>query len=329
MTSPIERCDACGFDATEWDVRDTRNTLKNLATLPQIWIGHLDDEVANTRTAPDRWSIAEYVDHLREVAFGMRMVVEVALDEPGKDLGPQLEPPDPGEPRDLDLDAALRGLAAEASALHGVLLAAGDDAWEQAVTIGERPHSIGWAARHAVHDLMHHLRDMAAIRDQLRQPTGAGVISHLAASDGGIPKTLVDTAEVGRRGLLADRQATRQHHGRPWQALCLWSTEVIQELAGLGNPIGPGHAGENLTISGLDWGALHGGQVLRVGDVVCQLSSQAIPCAKNNRWFTDGNAQQIHHERRPAWTRWYASVLEPGTIEVGDPVTIEPALPLG
>ena len=271
MTSPIERCDACGFDATEWDVRDTRNTLKNLATLPQIWIGHLDDEVANTRTAPDRWSIAEYVDHLREVAFGMRMVVEVALDEPGKDLGPQLEPPDPGEPRDLDLDAALRGLAAEASALHGVLLAAGDDAWEQAVTIGERPHSIGWA----------------------------------------------------------DRQATRQHHGRPWQALCLWSTEVIQELAGLGNPIGPGHAGENLTISGLDWGALHGGQVLRVGDVVCQLSSQAIPCAKNNRWFTDGNAQQIHHERRPAWTRWYASVLEPGTIEVGDPVTIEPALPLG
>ena len=41
------------------------------------------------------------------------------------------------------------------------------------------------------------------------------------------------------------------------------------------------------------------------------------------------DAQQIHHERRPAWTRWYASVLVPGTIEVGDPVTIEPALPLG
>lgn len=333
MVSTTEYCDACGFDGSEWNRLDTVNTVRNLAVLPEIWIGSVGHDFANTRTAPDRWSIAEYVDHLREVVFGMRMLTEVALDEPGRDLGPEIGAPAAGEARTVELGPALDGLATEAAAFHGRLLSIDEADWDRSVLLGGVSHSIGWAAHHAVHDTMHHLRDLAAIRDELDPASaaavGSGSVAALAMSDGGVPKTTVERAQVGRRGLLGDRQHARQHHGRPWQALCLWSADVIDELASLGNPIAPGNAGENITIGRLDWAALRGGHVLRIGGVVCQLSAQAIPCAKNNRWFADGNAQQIHHERRPAWTRWYASVLEPGEIVVGDAVTVEAATPPG
>ena len=55
-----------------------------------------------------------------------------------------------------------------------------------------------------------------------------------------MPKQAVDSAEVGLGGHDGDRQRTRKHHGRPWQALCLWSSEVIADLAAEGHPIGPG-----------------------------------------------------------------------------------------
>jgi MOSC domain-containing protein YiiM len=72
----------------------------------------------------------------------------------------------------------------------------------------------------------------------------------LSRSDGGVPKHSTDHVTVGFRGVDGDRQATRAHHGSPWQALCLWSREVIDALVAEGHPIAPGAAGENVTIAG-------------------------------------------------------------------------------
>lgn len=157
------------------------------------------------------------------------------------------------------------------------------------------------------------------------QPDHArGIVAQLNASDGGVPKSAVDTVEVDHRGLVGDRQATRQHHGRPWQALCLWSTDVIDQLKADGHPIFAGAAGENITVSGIDWSTIVMGTRLRIGTVLAQISAPAVPCAKNARWFSDRDFSRIHHRNGPL-SRLYATVIEPGSIATGDAVVVEPA----
>ncbi len=147
-----------------------------------------------------------------------------------------------------------------------------------------------------------------------------GVVQQLNLSGGGVPKTSVDRAEVGVRGMVGDTQKARAHHGRPWQALCLWSTDVIATLQAEGHPIAAGSAGENVTISGVEWLSLRGGMRLSLGDVECQLTLPAVPCSKNNAWFLGNDIDRMDHDLNPGSSRWYANVLTPGTIATGDGV---------
>ena len=151
----------------------------------------------------------------------------------------------------------------------------------------------------------------------------SGRVAQLNVSEGGLPKLPVPSATVSWQGMDGDRQATRVHHGRPWQALCLWSTEVIDHLRAQGHPIAAGLAGENITLSGLPWEELRPGVRLRVGTVLCEVSLYALPCFQNTAWFIDGEFDVMHHERGPV-SRVYATVLEPGTVAVGDEAVLEP-----
>lgn len=177
----------------------------------------------------------------------------------------------------------------------------------------------------ALHEAIHHLRDLGRQLDD----AGAGVarqrgtVARLSTSDGGIPKSAVETVEVGPRGVVGDRQAVRKHHGRPFQALCLWSVEVIEALRAEGHDVEPGATGENITVSGLDWPALRPGARLLVGDVLCEISVWALPCRRIDRFFI-GRSHRIDHAQHPGWSRAYAWVLEPGTIATGDEVLVEP-----
>lgn len=176
-----------------------------------------------------------------------------------------------------------------------------------------------------VHHSIHHLHDLGR---QLHEagagaPSQRGTVAQLSTSDGGVPKSAIDSADVGLRGLLGDRQDNRKHHGRPFQAVCLWSAEVIDALRAEGHPIHPGAAGENITVAGIDWTTLRPGVRLLVGQVLCELSAWAVPCRKNDRWFT-GRSDRMSHDLHPGWSRVYAWVLEPGTVTAGDEVLVEP-----
>lgn len=152
----------------------------------------------------------------------------------------------------------------------------------------------------------------------------SGWVAHLHRSDGGVPKTPVDAVDIDLGGVVGDRQATRRHHGRPWQALCLWSAEVIAHLAAEGHPIEHGFAGENVTVSGLDWSTIRSGVRLLLGsDVLAQVSLFALPCASNAAWFVDREFLRMHHDRGPV-SRVYATVLQAGRVRVGDTVVLEP-----
>lgn len=176
-----------------------------------------------------------------------------------------------------------------------------------------------------VHDGVHRLRELGRALHAAGggAPSQHGTVVQLSTSDGGVPKTPVLVADVGIRGLLGDRQDNRKHHGRPFQALCLWSAEVIDALAAEGHPVRAGAAGENITVSGIDWETLRPGVRLLIGEVSCELSAWAVPCRKNDRWFT-GRSDRIDHDLHPGWSRAYAWVLEPGTISTGDTVLVEP-----
>jgi len=172
-------------------------------------------------------------------------------------------------------------------------------------------------------DVWNSLRNaMATLRESGAICTeGSGSVARINVSNGGVPKLAVQRADVGFRGVIGDRQGSRQHHGRPWQALCLWSHEVISGFARDGHPIAPGCAGENLTVSSLDWSAVRPGMLLRIGTALAETSSWAIPCRHNAQWFTDGDFNRMSHERGPI-ARVYATVLEPGVVHTGDPVIV-------
>ena len=176
-----------------------------------------------------------------------------------------------------------------------------------------------------VHEALHLLRDLGRAIHAAGGgvPTQVGTVAQISASDGGVPKSAVLVADIGRRGLLGDRQANRKHHGRPFQAVCLWSADVIDALAAEGHPVRAGAAGENITVAGIDWASLRPGARLLVGDVLLELSAWAVPCRKNDQWFT-GRSDRIDHDLHAGWSRVYAWVLEPGTVTTGDPVIVEP-----
>lgn len=163
----------------------------------------------------------------------------------------------------------------------------------------------------------------AALRSSGALPTaGGGRVDRINRSDGGVPKLPVEAVEVDFAGVVGDRQGNRTHHGRPWQALCLWSTEVIAAFAAEGHPLVAGAAGENLTISGFDWAAMHAGLRLRIGSVLAETTMWAVPCRHNAQWFTDGRFDRMHADRGPV-SRIYATVIEPGRIATGDAMTLE------
>lgn len=175
----------------------------------------------------------------------------------------------------------------------------------------------------AVHALMHRLDELAALRRAAEpfEPM-TGVVASIQSSRGGVPKRPLAVAEIDRRGLVGDVQGNRRHHGRPWQAVCLYSRDVLDALAAEGHPIDAGTAGENVTLAGIDWSRLRGGLTLAIGDVRLRTTSPTTPCRKIATCFADRRFDRIHHDRHPGWSRWYASVLEGGTIHPGDRVVV-------
>jgi MOSC domain-containing protein YiiM len=153
--------------------------------------------------------------------------------------------------------------------------------------------------------------------------TRAGRAVQLNVSPGGLPKKPVAALDVGWRGPTDDKQKTRVHHGRPWQALCIWSREVIDNFRAQGHPLQAGYAGENVTVEGLDWSEVRPGVRMQIGEVLCEVTAYALPCFQNKPFFLNGDFMVMHHERGPV-SRVYATVLQTGTVRKDDRVVLEP-----
>jgi len=150
----------------------------------------------------------------------------------------------------------------------------------------------------------------------------SGIVHRINVSPGGVPKLPVEEAEVTSLGIVGDGHNDQVHHGGSEAALCLFSLEVIETLRSEGHPIFPGAAGENLTISGIEWDAMTPGAKWRLGDSVdIEISGYTTPCIKNAGWFIDGDFMRMHQSRHPGFSRVYARVLTPGRLQPGDSIT--------
>ncbi|MEO0492664.1 MAG: MOSC domain-containing protein [Actinomycetota bacterium] len=319
-----ETCDECGFDASRWSRQDAIRTVQHAADLVESAVEGLAPDDWNQRSRPDMWSIAEYVDHVTEIIEINRAGCELAIAEPGRDIWVPDAQPFPPEPAGHDPTAVIDALRAQADVAARFFLGLRDDDWDRRLSLDHLRWTIAWDLTHICHDLFHHLTDIATIRRELGDTIGplAGAVAQVNASDGGVPKRSVEWGHVGFGGLDGDRQATRRHHGRPWQAICLYSADVIEALRAEGHPIESGSTGENLTLSGIDWAQLRAGLVIEIGEIRLRLSAPAVPCAKNRPFFAEGDVKRMDHDRHPGWSRWYASVLQPGDIATGDEVVI-------
>lgn len=141
-------------------------------------------------------------------------------------------------------------------------------------------------------------------------------------SDGGVPKLCIGRAMVSDAGVAGDRQRDRKHHGGPDRAVCVYSLELIEALRNEGHPITPGSAGENLTVSGLQWDGIVPGVQIRAGGATLEVTSYTVPCRFIRESFVDGKFERISQKTNPGWSRVYAMVLTAGEVSVGDSVVV-------
>jgi len=145
-------------------------SLDAIGRLPTQWadaVATLASDAVQRRPIAEMWSIAEYTDHVREVLFGMRFVLDSAVAQPGIDLGDAPEPELAPVPRANEISAALAGIDREANALRDRLGELAEPAWSLAATVAGDEVDAHWICRHAVHDGTHHLQDVDRLRRAL------------------------------------------------------------------------------------------------------------------------------------------------------------------
>ena len=291
-----ERCEGCGFAAADYTHDDLLGTLRALVPIWRTMTDGIDPAILAARPAADGCSA---IEHLRQSRISIEAAMHRAQTEEGSAVTV------------LDAVTELEESVARLNAA--------------AVAMSEADRERGLIAD-AVHVTTHHVREAGRGLHALGAgaPHQRGALVQVSASKGGVPKAALPSATITRGGVDGDRQSDRMHHGRPLQAVCLWSQDVIDALRAEGHPVYAGAAGENLTVSGIDWATIRPGVRVSVGDAVLDISAFATPCAKNAQWFHDREFRRIDHTLHPGWSRAYAWVLDGGAVAPGDQVVVEP-----
>jgi MOSC domain-containing protein YiiM len=106
----------------------------------------------------------------------------------------------------------------------------------------------------------------------------------------------------------------------------LIASEALEELNERGFRVGPGSLGENVTTEGLDPRMMRAGQRYRLGpEVVVELTKIRVPCGAIEVYGAGIKAEIYDSQVKagdissPRWgvSGWYASVVQPGTIQAG------------
>jgi MOSC domain-containing protein YiiM len=137
-------------------------------------------------------------------------------------------------------------------------------------------------------------------------------------SEGGIPKQVIEAAEVSANGLEGDGH-DHDKHNRPHRAVLIQDMELLADLEREGFPVAPGVLGENLTTQHLDVQHREVGTRLEFeAGPTLELTEPRKPC-----FVLD----QIHPDLQEAVAGrggFLARVIVPGRVFVGQRITVSP-----
>jgi len=121
--------------------------------------------------------------------------------------------------------------------------------------------------------------------------------------------------------LAGDEQADRRVHGGPRMSLYAYGLDDYRWWeATLGQPVGPGTFGDNLTITGLDPSAALIGERWSVGSAVVQATAPRVPCFKLGiRMDDEAFPPRFAAALRPGT---YLAIVQEGEVAAGDPVEV-------
>ena len=107
------------------------------------------------------------------------------------------------------------------------------------------------------------------------------------------------------------------HAGRWHRQVSLLSADKIEVFNQRGANVVPGAFGENLVVDGFDFRALPVGTLLRCGDVLLEMTQIGKECHSHCEIYKKMGECIMPHEGV------FARVITPGTISVGDEMSIE------
>lgn len=136
-------------------------------------------------------------------------------------------------------------------------------------------------------------------------------------------QSVQETIFLGKRGLLGDEQAYKDHGGED-KALCLYPYDYYSYWAGvLTNTEETALFGENITVVGLTEQYAHIGDIFSFGGAVIQVSEPRNPCYKLAAKYE--TADLVVRMRDTGYTGFLFRVLEEGNVcQQDNLVLIEP-----
>jgi len=122
-------------------------------------------------------------------------------------------------------------------------------------------------------------------------------------------------------GLVGDVVCDRRNHGGDTQAVYAYAREDLDHWESvLGRSLPGGVFGENLTTTGVDVNGAVIGERWRIGNLELQVTVPRIPCGTFRAWIAEvGWPRTFTRAARPGT---YLSVVSPGHVRAGDPVTV-------
>lgn len=155
--------------------------------------------------------------------------------------------------------------------------------------------------------------------------TGRAVDFTRPGSRSAIAKHVVDgPVHIGPEGLSGDEQGDRRVHGGPDKAIHHYPRDHYPTWKG---EIGahallqaPGAFGENISTVGITEADLCLGDRLRLGSALVEVSQARQPCWKLSDRF--GIADMARRVQDSGRSGWYYRVIETGTVQAGDTLTL-------
>jgi MOSC domain-containing protein YiiM len=116
----------------------------------------------------------------------------------------------------------------------------------------------------------------------------------------------IELIAVAQHGIRGD-----QSYGRSSRQVLLVDQAVLDDFG-----LKPGDLRENITILGIDLNGLSPGTKIHIGNCLFQIQGECTPCSKLDE-LQPGLQEAIHGRRGIL-----ASVVQGGSISIGDPVTV-------